>query len=1190
MREWTSSQRDAIHADGGPLLVTAAAGSGKTSVLTERILRRILEDRVEVDRLLVVTFTRAAAAEMQERIASGIAKLVAQYPSDRFLVRQQMRLPRASISTVHSFCMTFIRENFRKAQVECDFRLMDEEEYNLLKWDVLDEVLECCYEQKEPGFLQLAELLSGDRDDNDLRKCVLHLYNSMVASEDKEQWLQNIEQHYGGAEGDISRETVDFWRCKGLELAGEEVKKCLYYTRSAMDDAGQDECLQTAYLPALTDDESYYCLLLKAIEEHDEEKIVPLSHPVYTRFKQAGTASEVWKERVSSKRTKAKTIMKKTTERYLSFSSEKIAKDLLTVRPAALVLTSLLRQLDETLLAEKQEANALSFDDLEHLTVSLLTEKDSDGNRVLSKLAEETALRFDEVMVDEYQDTNPVQALIYRILSEDGKKLFMVGDVKQAIYAFRNATPEDYMAKKDAYPAYDREHPAFPAKIALSANFRSHSGITDAVNFIFEHLCSKRLGGTEYGKDEALIPKGLYTTEDAERSHVELHFSQNGDESDKFWEDCVYIADRIEKLIGEKTQISVGGGERRPLRYGDIVVLCRTGDLAEPLGKELKKRNIPLISSGGRKLTEAHEVQVVLSLLKVLDNPYRDVPLAAVLLSPLCGSTPDELSLVRTEHRSVPFYEAVTQYAEQHGAKKLSLFLDKLDGWRKLSAEIPPDELLLRIYADTSMAAVLSSDGGKSSVKGNLDLLVNLAGNHPSSGNGSLASFLRYMEKSEEYKSKIMAAADDRDNGVRLMTVHGSKGLEFPVVFLAGIRSFNRRDMNNRCLVHREYGFGCRIREGNTYYSTLPRNIIQHCMRQEQNSEELRILYVALTRASHYLFVSSCFSNLTREVERLNGIHESQEAVRFSADEGESFADWLLISSCLHPAGESLCKAGGLVPRYTSRECQPLLVTVTFPQEDGDTLAMETAEQTEEPRDETAILSEEDCQQAETLFSWRYPYEVDTKLPTKVSVSAVSHGTYVGQASHIRPSFASEDDRKLRGAEAGTAIHLFMSLLDFSSDMPIAEQLQTLTDKGRLTKQQVGAIDIAACEKLLASDLGKRICRAAQEGRLYREYPFVANSPAKEVTADKTAEGTVLVRGTVDLLFTEGDCVVVVDFKSDRVKQAEELKDRYGKQLKLYAKAVSALWKTDRVDCYLWSFTHNCAVYTENGLPNVKPL
>lgn len=1185
MREWTPQQQDAIDATGGPLLVTAAAGSGKTSVLTERIIRLLQEERIDLDRLLIVTFTRAAAAEMQERIAARISALVAECPTDPFLVRQQMRLPRANISTIHSFCMSFIRENFRKAGVECDFRLMDDAEYNLLKWEVLDALLEKQYAEQENGFLQLANLLSSDRDDNGLRNYILRLYDYLSACDDKEAWLGNIETLYGGAQGAINEESVAFWTCKACDLATRVIRKSLVLTRSAMEDAKQDEVLSTAYLPALEEDASLYEGILDALDRKDMETAAHLADIPYAKMKPARNADECLKNRVTERRKKAKDAKTKAKERFLAFTSEKIAKDICSIRPAAFTLTGILRQLDKALREEKQAVNALSFDDLEQLTITLLTEKDEKGERRPTKLAEETANRFDEIMVDEYQDTNPAQALIYHVLSDGGKKLFMVGDVKQAIYSFRNATPEDYILKKDAYLSYRKQDPIFPAKIALSANFRSHNGITDLVNFMFEQLCTPFLGGTVYDEDEHLVPRSPHAQDRPEVPHVELHFIDQPEKEEKFVDDCEFIAKRIEELMAEGTTIPVSEKERRPLRYGDIVVLCRTGGLANPLRNALSKRNIPLISPAGERLLETHEIRLVVSLLKVLDNPYQDVPLVAVMVSSLYGATPDELALIRTEQRTVPFYDAVRQFAEDHDHRKTKKFLTMLEDWRKLAAEVSVDELLLRIYTDTSMAAILSNQTGNRRVKGNLDILVSLAGNYASAGNKGLASFLRYLEKLEEKKSKLMAASGDEDDGVRLMTIHGSKGLEFPVVFLAGIGLFNRDDCYDRCLVHRRYGFGCRIREKNTYYSTLPRNIIQSLMKQEQNSEELRILYVAMTRASQYLFVSSTVKNLSQTVNALEGVGTHEELRRYVAEGAGSFSDWLLLSACLHPSGGSLCAFGGIPSQAVKRACMPLAVTyesrkeMTEEVEQSDESIQKGERKDAIAKSQPVPGSKKDIEvDLDDLFFWQYPYETDTKLPSKVSASAASHKTYTGSAVNIRPAFALRNTEKLYGAKAGTAIHLAMSLLDFASDVSVDDQLKTLVSNGRLTQQEADAVDRSACEVLLASPLGQRIRRAVAEGRLYREYPFVAKAPASVVIEDENVRETVLIRGTVDLLFTEGNKVIVVDFKSDRVKEDRELLERYNKQLHLYAKAVGSLWQSRQIELYLWSFALDRAI------------
>lgn len=1173
MPEWTKAQQDAINARGGTLLVTAAAGSGKTSVLTERIIRTVTEEKQDIDRLLVVTFTKAAASEMKERISVKLSQLCALNPSDPHLARQKMLLNRANISTVHSFCASFIRENFKVADVECDFRLLDDSEYKLMKADVLEKVLEEKYASGDEAFSLLADMLSSDRNDAGLRDCILKLFDFLSADDDRDGWLDRIEKSYDGN----SRENN--WIQMAAELVQKELFNCLLLSEAALSDAVSDEILEKAYAPAIRDDIHHYKL---AYEEAKKGNLNEAAREANFPFAQLGRVmkfhDEELKSRVKNRRDEAKKKMTALRSGLLCYTEERIMRDTSRIRPSVISLISILREYITALDEAKRNANALSFDDLEQKTISLLTYTDKDGNRRRTPLATETSVRFDEILVDEYQDTNPAQALIFSALSKNEENLFMVGDIKQAIYAFRNASPEDFGRKKEAYASYNEKSPVFPASIALSANFRSRNGITDFVNYLFELVCTKELGGTEYDDSQHLFSEGKFPEKDENIADTELYFINNSVSDDTLAKEACFITRRIEALMQENIKVRTKDGEERPLRYSDIAIVSKTvKKLYGPLSIEFENAGIPMDAPGDDSFLSLCEVNVALSLLRVIDNPYQDVPLACIMASPVFGFTSDELALMRIESRSVPFYDAVRNYALAREDSKTASFLKTLEELRKAAAILPADKLLLSVYSATFMPALLSAGKKGKRVKRNLDRLVSMATDFVSTAKNRLPSFLRYIDRLEESGCKLSSAATESGDGVKLMTIHGSKGLEFPVVIIAGNTKFNRSDSTDRYLVHRKLGFGGRIREGNIYYSTVQRDIISDRIKAEQTSEELRVLYVALTRASLRLIICASVTSLEKKIGTYSGISEHPELLRIYLQEADSFNDWLLPAACMHTNGKAFCAFGGISPQTLTDSLREKLFIGAGEYDEiklPDCICAE-AEKTEgEITEETEKAEKFDS----SVFDWQYPYAESLVLPTKLSASGVSHSDFISKAVLIRPSFASREGDRLVGAEAGTAVHLFMSKFDFASAKSVAEQLCEAKENGILTEEQARSVNVSACEALLESDLGKRIVAAAENDAVLQEYGFAFRVDAEEIPTLQDCKGKILVSGTADLIFFENGVPVIVDFKTDRVDCDKELSDRYATQLRLYSRAAKSLWNTNKAEAYIWSFTLGASI------------
>ena len=1177
MPQWTPDQKAAIEADGGTLLVTAAAGSGKTSVLTQRILRLITEKGIDIDRLLVVTFTRAAAGEMRERIAAGIAEKLAENPTDRNLIRQQMLLGRANISTVHGFCTSFVRENFRAADVDCDFRIMDEGEYGLLKAEVLDGIIESMYALREDGFIQLADILSGNRSDAPLRECVQKLYEFLSSNDDGERWLDVMEKRY------YDPDCVNFWGELAKQAALEDMRKCIALVSCAAKRAEEDSSLNDAYSAALADDLRQYEEIADALERGGIEPAAKKSAAFSkTRFKNAPkSADEFLKKRVKDLREKAFAVKQKLDGSLFCYTHERIAEDTEAVRPAVKALVLILRTFRDELTKAKRSANVLSFDDLEQITISLLTERDQSGARVKTPLAEEMSGRFDAILVDEYQDTNPAQAFIFQALSREGENLFMVGDIKQSIYAFRNASAEIFADKKDAYPEYDAGAPKFPARISLSANFRSREGITDFINHIFELICTKEMGGTEYDSCERLYPAGSFPEDGRTSAETELYFLESADTEKA--DEAGFILRRIKALMEENIRVPSGSGKTRPLSFGDIAVISRSGkELFSRLKKVLCEANIPVCGSEENSFFDIYEVNVAVSVLRVVDNPYQDIPLACVMTSPLFSFTYDELAVIRSENRGLALYPAVKEFARSRSDGKATKFLRTVEELRREASSCPCDVFILKAYARLSLPALLCAGRGPWA-KANLDRFVDCAAAFAASGNRSVAAFLRYLDRLDENRCTVKSASADAGNGVKMLTIHGSKGLEFPVVIVAGISKFNTSDSRSRYLVHSKLGFGGSIKRGTAAYSTVQKDIISRRILAEQRSEEVRMLYVALTRAAQKLIVCSSVRGIWKKAAEWSDVVKDGRLLRIGLEGAGSFNDWLLPAACIYPCGAALLS--GRVNGSVWGEKDRIFIAASDTPENMP-FPLPAASRGVKPESAPEEVQDAGAETNEGfdmgILRWKYPYESGLKIPTKVSATGVSHGDTVKSAYSIKPAFA-EKRIKLSGAAAGTAMHKFMKYLEFNSEKSPVQQLEEMRRSGRLTDEEAEAVNITACEKLLAGRLGGRIADCDARGELLREYPFSFRIPAAAFTGMKDSEGSILVSGTADMVLFENGIPVVVDFKTDKTEDVRTLAERYGNQLRLYMFAASELWETGKAEGLIWSFYTGEAIPVEQG-------
>ena len=1168
-RRWTPDQKNAISARDGAVLVSAAAGSGKTAVLVERVIQ-ILTDKgrpCDADRLLVVTFTKAAAAEMKERISARISEMLLVEPSNRNLQRQQLMLANAHISTIHSFCNELIRENFFELDMSPEFRIADENEMMLLKDEAMQVVLEEPYGTGSQEFLTLVETFSSGRDDQKLIDTVLTLYEFIRSHPFPEKWLDDKLRFYDKVEN--VGETV-FARIL-LDYARMSLRHCLVLTENSLRVVQGVEKIRLAYEETLTSDKELLSGLQAALDGGSWDKFSSaLKQVKFSALKRlSGFSDDPAKLAVTQNRQEVKDIIKDLAKLFF-LSEAQCREDLTALRPIIAELFALVRDFGRQLDALKLEKNVVDFGDLEHLTLKLLVRRSADGFEK-TDLARGLSRQFDFVMVDEYQDTNEAQDLIFRALSDDERNLFVVGDVKQSIYGFRQAMPEIFLRRKQKYQPFDAKKETYPAKIILDKNFRSRKGILGATNFIFSQLMSTSMGEIEYNDEEKLTLGADYLDkDDADVELAVLDLSAAAGESMNTSE-ARYIAARIAQMIGEKHQVK-DKDSTRPVTYGDFCILLRSANKhAAEFVKELEKCGIPAWSDTSNSFFGTVEVATMLSILKVIDNPIQDVPLLAVMLSPMFGFTPDDLSEIRVAERSVPMYFAVKKCAEL-GDKKCEKFLRELAYYRRLASTQPSDKLIQHVYDRTGYAAVVQAMRDGHLRLNNLRLLLEYARNYEASGYKGLAGFIRFIERLEEQKADLSSSnsLSEGANVVKVMSIHRSKGLEFPVCFLANCsRKFNK-DVGE-ILMHPELGPAVKLldRELMRKYTTFQRDAVKLDLDKRAMSEELRVLHVAMTRAKEKLIMVSTLKNADSTLSRLGAQVSDDKAISpFVVGAANSFSDWLLMCVLRHPSGVKLREIAGVLPEVVVRDETPIHIDLVRPQEEP------SLEEKSPCVTEEKIIDEALLEKIKERINFEYKYDELAKIPAKVTVSELISGgsPEVKFDFSRRPAFLS-GERNLTAAQRGTALHAFMQFVDLrKAQLDLESEIKSLMERNFLTAEQAEALDRVQIKRFLDSDLCTRILTSPS---VVREYRFAVNMDASEVVPELKSEFAsekVMLQGAIDCIFEEDGELILVDYKTDKTASEQVLREQYGRQLELYARALRECTGKNIAQKVLYSF------------------
>ena len=1242
--QWTKEQQEVIRLRDRNILVSAAAGSGKTAVLVERILSKITDNThpADIDRLLIMTFTRAAAGEMKERISAVIEKALGEDPDNEHLQRQTTLLHTAQITTIDGFCAYIIRNYFHLIGLDPGYRTADEGELKLLRGDVVKALLEEHYAQKDEKFQKFVECFATGKSDENLGDLIQKLYEMAMSNPFPEEWLQKCLGDYRIESLEELRETE--WMKMLWDAVGDELQEAELLIREARNVCAEADG-PYLYEEALNSD----LILVRDLQELAEKRdyngtVKVLVKPAFARLstKKALDVEEQKKQRVKELRDEEKGILKELGQRYFQSSEEEILEMIRYVREPIEMLIELTVQFMEQFGTAKREKNILDFTDMEHFALQILMTKEGEEIH-MSQAARELSAKYDEVLVDEYQDSNFVQELLTTAVSgwiNQKKNIFMVGDVKQSIYRFRLARPELFMEK---YKSYSTEE-AKEQRIDLHKNFRSRAQVLESVNFIFRQIMGEDLGGVAYDKDAALYPGASFPEGESEEfvktevlliekdgeeladvqesadagaqgSQMELE-NQNAQELE-----ALAIAQRIQEIVGKEQIVDKETREYRPVEYGDIVILLRTAyGWAETFREVLASQGIPVYCTSRTGYFSALEIVTVLNYLKVCDNPLQDIPLMGVLRSPIVGCTSQELAELRIHYPKGLLYESLTAYVGESSKTdfltekdflklKLSNFLQLLEKVRNMAAYTPVHELILYVLKETGYGNYARALPGGEQRFANLTMLVEKAMDYEKTSYRGLFNFVRYIEQLQAYEVDYgeVNLTGAGNTAVEIMTIHKSKGLEFPVVFVAGMgKQFNFQDMNAGLLLHPELGIGADavIPEKRVIASSLNKQIIRRQLLKESLGEELRVLYVAMTRAKEKLILTGTVGKLEKQMVSLSRFLDEEEELLPLGTRMKAKNYWAFVLPALvrHRAMSELLGEYGILMKKQKGIYDDVsdfvIKKVTVRQMTEKAVILQAGNQMQEEYlknwDADQVYDKEVREEIEKRFSFVYPYKYLEDIPVKVSVSdlkkrswhdeseleeniSVSAEEQAEEQEAPVPAFMAEKQEEYKGAARGTAYHRVMECLDYAeadTEEQLRAQLKRLLESQKMTEQEAECIRIRDIRRFVESRLGQRMKKAAMKKHLYREQPFVIQRNASMLD-DGWKNETVLVQGIIDAYFMEEDEIVLVDYKTDRVKRGQEQKliDLYHVQLEDYARALERMTGKRVKEKIIYSFT-----------------
>ena len=1197
--KWTNEQLQAIQEKDSNILVAAAAGSGKTAVLVERIIHKIIDEQMDIDKILVVTFTNAAASEMRERILEAIYKKLEENPENVHLQRQIILLNKASICTIHSFCLDVIHNHFYEIDLPSNFKIADTAEIDLLKQEVLDDLFEQKYTENDKDFIELLENYTNYRGDEALQELVLKIYKFIQSSPFPIKWLQEKLELLKIENKDISK---TIWGELIIQTVEEDIQEGIMQLESVKSKMVLYPEM-TKFYQTISED----IINLQDLQKYNswDELYIKLLNFNFSKWPVDKKVTNDLKEDSKEIRDKVKKHIKEKTAKLLSCSQEQAVKDLKIITPILEKLANLITEFTKNFAEKKKEKNCIDFNDIEHFALKILLDENNNPTEVAKKYKE----KFEEIAIDEYQDSNLVQEAILTSISK-GNNIFMVGDVKQSIYKFRQARPELFLQKYDEYKNKEEKTQEDNLKIQLFRNFRSRQNILNITNLVFESIMSKELGDIHYNENEYLNYGANYPEPEeiknyagiAELDIIDLKEDESitafeGEEDEEEQErveddvlEAKFVANKIQELLDSDYMVFDKKQGYRKIRPKDIVILLRaTSNLSPIYEKELSDLELPVFSDTSGTYLDTVEIQTILSVLKIIDNPLQDIPLVVVLRSSICNFTDNDLITIRLTDRNCNFYEALikTRIIFDGDLKdKIESFLEKLEKWKSISQYMPLDEFIWQIYLDTGYYQYVGLLPNGAMRQANLKTLFEKAKQYEKASFKGLFNFIQFIDKLKKQNGDLASAKliGENEDVIRIMSIHKSKGLEFPVVFLCNShKKFNMQDLNDNILLHQDIGFGPTIMDTTKKikYSSIAKDAIKLKMKQETLSEEQRILYVALTRAKEKLYITGRSKDFTKYVQDKNKVLEMYESENIKLDaklmkKANSYLDWIMCVY-LFNQGRTITLKG---EQYKLSDI--ITLNVSNKKDLLKTLAKEeVVEQIDLKEKIGQILknkSDEENKKSEQalkeLLEWKYDYIVDTTLPTKSSVTKIKQekikleeilkgieSEEVEYKKSYTPKFMQED-KKISNAEKGTLVHLCIQRLDERKDYELKDiqnMILNLVEKEIITKNEADAIDVNLIYQYTKSQLFEEL-RQAKE--VHKEQPFYINIPAKDVVSEaENSKKNILVQGIIDLYYIDkNDNLVLIDFKTDYISNEpnakEKILEKYKVQLEIYKTAL----------------------------------
>ncbi len=1284
---FTPDQQRVIDTRNCNILVSAAAGSGKTAVLVERIIQMITDDSnpVDIDRLLIVTFTSAAAAQMRERISKAVSQKLEEYPESEHLQKQASLIHNAQITTIDSFCLFVIRNNFNEIGLDPAFRVADESEVRLLESDVMGKLLEEAHTEPTERFLHFIECYSTGTNEKKIEEAILRLYHFSMSYPFPEQWLTERLEDYQIE--DVNALSDKKWFQSALTYIRTILQECRNRLQQALEIANSVSG-PIQYADNLTSDMILIEKFQRASSYNELHDL--FTYSAFTRLsgKKTEGVDPVLKEMVKAIRDEVKKNIADLKKFLFQISVENTLSDMASCQESVEELVSLTLTFKKMLDQLKRDRNVIDFSDMEHFALQILLKRDENGKIVPGNTALELQDYFVEIMIDEYQDSNEVQELLLKCISGEDKgryNRFMVGDVKQSIYKFRLARPEIFMEKYDTYVINDNS--SHQVRIDLSMNFRSRREVTDATNFICSQLMTASVGNVEYDNRAALYvgasypepeqvnEKGIYQTELLIATPDSLLVQERDTEVQKYSEkeiEAVMVAERIRQIVGVFPITDAVTGEIRPAKYSDIVILFRaTAGWDEDFRRILSEQGIPVHVTSRAGYFETLEIQGIVNFLRVLDNPLQDIPLFGVLKLPFFDFTETDITCIRCfardfmeqedntdkKRRKLFLYEQVQLYYNQVyqlemtatdqkyekeirsensvSRAKLERFFKMITEYRKRVAYTPIEELLQQLIADTAYDAFVGSMPGGDQRMANIELLLEKAGTFQNTSFYGLFHFIRYLETMQEQDVDFGEAniLDENADVVRIMTIHKSKGLEFPICFVCGLsKQFNQMDMRKSILMDVELGVGVDYIDPTLRLKrkTMRKNVVVQRMKEDTRGEDLRVLYVALTRAKEKLILTGYVNDFDKKL--ANNVHltmESAAKLPYSVLMGaNSYMDMILAALIRHNCMRALLEERGFEYIRCPLPYREIPIEITLYQE---TESQAEKIRTQLKKQGKSIALEEELSKASVYsdaalktvldekLHYVYPHADLEGLTVKTTVSELKKTSYeeafsesaelvVLPREHYIPSFALEDTeniievpetedipagtshakKALSGIQYGTAVHKIMELLSFSEKLDTdnkrlyailkSEQEQWIAE-GTVTAEELACVGINRIKNFFQSNLAKRMIAANARNRLFKEQPFVLGIGADQLKPGFPSTEIVLIQGVIDVFFYENEEIVLADYKTDKVSTKEELIARYKNQLDYYQQALEQITGKRVKERYLYSFSLQEEIY-----------